>query len=102
MERKIKIISFLSPLTFSVLPIHEHLFQSKTNIIIILFNWIFMFKTKFIFFKIYGVGTLIYFICAFIDYLRFLIFKILKIKQFSLFLEKKFPSLIDEIISLMN
>ena len=98
----IKIISFLSPLTFSALPIHEHLFQSKTNIIIILFNWIIMFKKKFLFFKIYGVGTLIYFACVFIDYIRFLIFKILKIKQFCLFLEKKFPELLDKIISLLN
>ena len=94
----IKIISFLFPLTFSVLIIHESLFKKKINIIIALFNWILKFKKKFLFFKIYGVGVIIYFICISLDYLRFLLFKIFQIRKFCLLLEKVFPEIIDKII----
>ena len=48
----IKIISFLSPLTFSALLIHEILFQEKSNKIKILFDWIIDFKNEILFYKI--------------------------------------------------
>ena len=86
----IKIISFLTPLNFSAQLIHARFFQTKIKIIKALFKWITMFKTKILFFKIYGVGIIIYFICIFIDYLRFLIFKLFKIRNFTLFIEKEF------------
>ena len=98
----IKIITFLTPLTFSALLIHEQLFQSKINKIISLFNWIINFNNKFLFYKIYGVGIIIYFICIFIDYLRFLLFKAFKIRNFTLFLEKKYPEIIFPLFSLYN
>ena len=98
----IKIITFLKPLTFSTLLIHEQLFQSKINKIITLFNWIIKFKNKYLFYKIYGIGIIIYFICILIDYLRFLLFKLFKIMNFSLFLENVYPEIIDKIIILLN
>jgi hypothetical protein len=45
--------------------------------------------SKYLFFKIYGSSMLIYFICASIDYFRYLIFKILKIKNICILIEKK-------------
>ena len=70
----IKIISFLTPLNFSAQLIHARLFQTKLRIIIYLFKWILMFKTKILFCKIYGVGIMIYIFCILIDYIRFLAF----------------------------
>jgi len=98
----IKIIIFLKPLTFSALLIHEQLFQSKINKIITLFNWVIKFKNKYLFYKIYGIGVIIYFICIFIDYLRFLLFKIFKIMNFSIFLENAYPKIINKVIILLN
>ena len=88
----IKIISFLAPLNFSAYLIHGRLFKIKIKIIKILFNWILTFKTKLLFFKIYAVGIIIYIICIFIDYLRLLIFKLLKFRELSLLIEEKFIS----------
>ena len=84
----IKIISFLVPLNFSAQLIHARLFQTNIKIIKFFFNWILKLKPKLLFFKIYGFGILIYFICIYIDYIRLLIFKILKIRDFSLLIEK--------------
>ena len=89
----IKIISFLTPLNFSAQLIHARLFQTKLRIIIYLFKWILMFKTKILFCKIYGVGIMIYIFCILIDYIRFLAFKLLKIRNFSLFIEKEFAEI---------
>ena len=92
----IKILSFLTPLNFSAQLIHARLFQTKIKIIKILFRWVLMFKPNLLFFKIYGVGIIIYFICIFIDYLRFLIFKFLRIRNFTLFIEKEIPKKINK------
>ena len=93
-----KIISFLTPLNFSAQLIHARLFQTKLKIIQILFNWILKLKPEILFFKIYGIGIFIYFICIFIDYIRTLIFKLIKIREFSFFIEKSIPELINKII----
>ena len=93
-----KIISFLTPLTFSAKLIHTRLFNTKLKIIKILFKWVFMFDPQLLFFKIYCVGIMIYFICICADYIRFLIFKILKVRELSLFIEKIIPKLINKIL----
>ena len=93
-----KIISFLVPLNFSAQLIHAGLFQTKIKIIKFFFNCILQLKPKLLFFKIYGFGILIYFICICIDYIRLLIFKLLKIRDFSLFIEKSIPRLINRIL----
>ena len=93
-----KIISFLTPLNFSAQLIHARLFQTKIKIIKIFFNWILNLKPQLLFFKIYGFGILIYFICIYIDYIRLIIFKIIKIRDLSLFIEKSIPKLINRIL----
>ena len=92
------LISFLTPLTFSTYLIHSHLFNTKLKIIKILFKRVFMFNHKLLFFKIYCVGIIIYYICTCVDYIRFLIFKILKFREFSLFVEKLIPKLINKVL----
>lgn len=95
----LKIISFLSPLTFSAQLIHAHLFKENIKIKKILFKFINKFKVHWLFFKIYGLVIIIYFICVFIDYFRLQLFKLFKIKEFSIFLEKEIPLLFDKLIS---
>ena len=95
----IKIISFLTPLNFSAQLIHARLFETNLKIIIILFKFINRFKNNIIFFKIYGLGIIIYFICVLIDYFRLLIFKLLKIREFCLFLENVIIILFDKIFT---
>ena len=93
----IKIISFLTPLNFSAQLIHARFFQTKIKIIKSLFNCVIKFNEKNLFFKIYTVGIIVYFICIFIDYMRFLIFKLLKIRNFALFIEKIIPKILNKI-----
>ena len=85
-----KIISFLTPLNFSALLIQGRLFRTNINIIKRLFKLLNEFKSNKIYFKVYGLGIIIYFLCIFIDYFRLMIFKVFKIREFCLFLEKKF------------
>ena len=85
-----KIISFLTPLNFSALLIQGRLFRTNINIINRLFKLLNEFKSNKIYFKVYGLGIIIYFLCIFIDYFRLMIFKVFKIREFCLFLEKKF------------
>jgi surface polysaccharide O-acyltransferase-like enzyme len=87
----IKIILFLTPLNFSVMLIHGRLFRTKIRIIKSLFKLINEFKSNKIFFKVYGLSIIIYFFCIFLDYFRLIIFTFLKIREFCLLLEKKFP-----------
>ena len=98
----IKIISFLTPLTFSVQLIHLPLFQSKIKIIIILFKYVKLLKRNLIFFKIYGLSILLYFIFVTIDYFRLLIFKLFKIREICLLIEKKSPLLFDKFLDYLN
>ena len=55
---------------------------------------------KFLFFKTYGLGILIYLISAFIDYFRFLLFKIFGVKNFCIIIENKMPILTQKILNL--
>lgn len=94
----IKIISFITPLNFSAQLIHARLFQTKIKIIINFFNWIKNFKSNKLFFKIYALSFLIYFFCIIIDYLRFLLFKLCKVRKICLYIEKNGPKIIDKLI----
>ena len=91
----IKIIVFLTPLTFSVQLIHARLFIARIKIVKVLFKFVNGYKTFFIFFKIYGLSIIIYFVCISIDYFRLIIFKFFKIRNFCIFLEKKVPQLFE-------
>ena len=94
-----KFISFFTPLIFSVQLIHARLFANKKRIKLLfnLFHNIKYFKNSNIFFVIYGFSIITFFICAFLDYLRLLLFKLLKIRELCLFIKKIFPELIDKI-----
>ena len=98
----LKIISFITPLNFSAQLIHARLFQTKIKIIKYFFNMILNLKPKLLFFKVYGFGIIIYFICICIDYVRAIIFKLLKIRNFSLFIEKTIPGLINKISKIIQ
>lgn len=83
----IKLISFFIPLTFGILPIHWFFFN-KINIMKSIYRWLNTIKNNLVFFKLYGLSILFYFIFAFIDYFRFQLFKIIKIKELILFIKK--------------
>jgi len=85
----IKLILFLNPLNFNVTLIHARAFYFKIPIINKFYKFIKSMDSKYLFFKIYGSSILIYFICAFIDYFRYIIFKIFKIRNICNLIEKK-------------
>lgn len=85
----IKIISFFTPFTLNITLLHLRLFQEK----IISFNWLNKLKSSIIFVVIFQHGLILYILLGLIDYLRSIIFKILKVKQFCLFIEDKFSKL---------
>ena len=93
----IKIISFFTPLTFNVTLIHLRFFTENIILKQKFFKWVNNLNNNLIFFKIYGLGVFLYFLFAFIDYIRALLFKAFKIKNFSLFVEKNFSLLIEKI-----
>ena len=83
-----KIITFIGPLTFGILLIHDNTIL-KENVIRRLFNnypydlpLISVIKLIFMF------ATTIFFICGFIDYIRHLIFTFLRVRKLCIFLEK--------------
>ena len=94
----IKIISFITPLNFSAQLIHARLFQTKIKSIIILFKYINNFNSNKLFFKIYALSILIYSFCIIIDYLRFILFKLCKIREICLYIERKAPTIMDRLI----
>ena len=85
----IKIILFLNPLNFNVSLIHLRIFRSNLKINNKLFIYIKKLNHDYLFFKIYGISFIIYFICAFADYLRHLLFKLLKIRPLCIYIETK-------------
>ena len=84
----IKGILFFNPLNLSVYLIHTRIFVFNIPILRKLFKYIKSFTPKYLFFKIYGISLLIYFIFAFMDYFRFLLFKVLKIRNISNYIGK--------------
>lgn len=85
----IKVISFFNPLNFNVTLIHARVFYFDIPIINKFYKFIKSMTPEYLFFKIYGSSILIYFICVFIDYFRFLLFKLFKIRNLCNFIEKK-------------
>ena len=88
----IKIISFFTPFTLNITLIHFRLFDER----IITFNWLNKLNSNIIFIAIYQHALFLYIFFGLIDYLRSIFFKILKIKQFSLFIEDKFSKLMNK------
>ena len=86
----IKIILFLNPLNFNVALLHLKFFNSGTYTVRRFYVFIKSLSPNFLFFKIYIISFIIYFICAILDYFRFLIFKILRIRYICQYIENKF------------
>ena len=84
----IKVLLFLNPLNFNVTLIHMRIFSFKTPIKKKFFKYIRILGPKYLFFKIYGISSIIYFLCSFFDYFRHILFKILKIRCLSIYIEK--------------
>ena len=85
----IKIILFLNPLNFNICLIHSKILFTKTPMILKFNKYIKSMTPKFLFFKLYVISIMVYVICAFIDYFRFLLFKIFRIRNLSIYIEKK-------------
>ncbi len=84
-----KLILFLNPLNFNVTLIHMRIFWSKTSFMVKFFKYIELLDSKYLFFKIYLLSTIIYLICATFDYFRYLLFKIMKIRMFCIYIENQ-------------
>lgn len=84
-----KIISFVGTKTFSVYLIHNNKYIKRNILIRLLDNE----KNNISLFLVYKLfltkSLLIFIICITIDYIRYLLFKLLKIRKFCAFLEKK-------------
>lgn len=93
----IRIISFFTPLTFSVSISHLIAFKENPNFMKKFFQWVRNLNGNLIFFKIYGLGIILYIFFCFLDYIRLLLFKLFKVHKICLILEVKFPLLIDKI-----
>ena len=97
-----KIISFFTPLTFNITLIHFELLSGQYYYSKKFREYFKKLNPKFLFFKTYGLGILIYLFCAFIDYFRFLLFKILGVKDFCVLIENKMPILTQKILNLFR
>ena len=62
-----KIITFFTPLTFGILPIHWFFFK-QINIMTGIFKWINSIKGNMFFFKLYALGIMFYFIAMLFSY----------------------------------
>ena len=98
----IKIIKFITPLTFSATLIHSILFSIKINIVLFLFESIRQFNINFFILKIYMLSIIIFIFCILMDFFRLLLFKIIRIREICFSLEIIFPKLIDRIFKLLQ
>ena len=89
-ETTSKIISFLGKLTFGIYLIHQHEFVKKILIIKLFKKYSINLSLKYLIILIIINSLYIFIICAFIDYLRNLIFQLLKIRQLCIFFERFF------------
>ena len=83
----VKIISFFAPLTFGVYLLHNHVLV-RNNIINKYFIYILKYKSfKLILVEIY-CSIKVFLICSIIDYARYILFKLLKIRELCILIEK--------------
>ena len=92
-----RIIGFVSPFTFNIIFVHMRLFFPTVPIKTWFFNIVKELNPNFIFFKIYGLAIIVFIICSIVDYLRSLLFKILRIRDFCIFTEKKITLILNKI-----
>ena len=83
----LKVLLFLNPLNFNVALIHSRVFSFQIPIIKKFFKYVRLLRPKYLFFKIYQLSFVIYFLCAFFDYIRYILFKIFKIRSLSVHIQ---------------
>ena len=86
----IKVINFFTPLSFNVTLSHLRVFKEKIFNIQKLFKWAINLTPSERYYKTILAGIALYVIFALIDYLRLLLFNLLRIKKICLIIEKKF------------
>jgi len=84
-----KAILFFNPLNFNVALIHMRFLSFRTIFINKVFAYVRLLSPKYLFFKIYFISILIYLFCSIFDYFRYLLFKLLKIRELCIYIEKK-------------
>ena len=92
----IKIIKFITPSIFSATLLHLMIFRLKTLKVLHLFESIRKLNSEFHFVKIYIVSILVFIFCIILDFFRLLLFKIFKIREICLFIERIFPKIFDK------
>lgn len=96
----INVISTLSPLAFGVYLIHcqPFIFGKMTN----LFAWVAAEPFYYAIFLVLGIALAIFIICVLIDWIRFLLFKICKIKNLSNWIEQFLKKMFTSVLKLFN
>jgi hypothetical protein len=94
----IKLISFFSSLTYGIYLSHNHLFV-RLYIIRKYFLWILKYKSINIVIIEIICSFGIFLFCGFIDFIRLLIFRLLKIKKLFILFEKKITKIADKVCS---
>ena len=91
-----KIIMFFYPLTLNIALIHSRLFRLEITKETFL-KWVKKFDKDFLASKLYLLSFVVYIVCGIMDNFRAIIFKILKLRELSQFLEIKIPNIINNI-----
>jgi len=97
-----KLISFFTPLVFGVLLFHSRILHLETKILNNFFNKLKDMNDNYYFYYIIFYAIFFFFLCALVDYLRLLIFNLLKIKEISIIIENIIPQFIDKIIIIIG
>lgn len=96
-----KLIIFFYPLTINIALIHSRLFRLEITKETFL-KWVKKLDNDFLFLKLYLLSIAVYIFCGIMDILRAIIFKILKLRKLSQFLENEIPNIINNIFKKDN
>ena len=92
-----KTISFLAPLTYGVYLIHNHKLV-RNYVIKNRYSWILKSNSVILIIMVMFQSLKIFFYCSFIDYIRLLFFKMLKIKKICIIISNLFKIIFDKIL----
>ena len=96
-----KIISFFGPLTYGIYLTHNHLIV-RTKIIANNYRWLLNYHSYKLLLMEGFESFKIFMLCAFIDYIRFLIFKALRIKQICLLISSLFDKICNGFLAIFE
>ena len=96
-----KIISFFGPLTYGIYLTHNH-FVVRSHIIAKNYRWLLNYHSYKLLLMEAFESFKIFMFCAFIDYIRFLIFKALRIKQICLLISYLFDKICNGFLAIFE